>query len=264
VSAIHPTAIIHPAAQLDASVSIGPYTVIGEHVRIGANCTIGAHTVIEGRTTIGEDNTIFNHASIGGVPQDKKYAGEATELHIGNGNTLREFTTVNIGTEQGTGVTRIGDDNWIMAYVHIAHDCHVGSHTIMANSVALAGHVQVEDWAIIGGLTGVHQFTRIGAHAMVGFSSHVSQDIPPFVMAGGNPLNVRGLNAEGLRRRNFNNEQLAAIKNAYRIIYRGGLSLNDACLQLQEELTQLTTGHGQEDVSAMLNFVQNAQRGIAR
>lgn len=264
MSAIHPTAIIHPAAQLDATVTVGPYAIIGEHVRIAAHSSIGAHTVIEGRTTIGENNTIFNHACIGGVPQDKKYAGEATELHIGDGNTIREFTTINIGTTQGTHVTRIGDDNWIMAYVHIAHDCQVGSHTIMANSVALAGHVEVADWAIIGGLTGVHQFTRIGAHAMVGFSSHVSQDIPPFVMAGGNPLNVRGLNAEGLRRRNFSDEQLAAIKNAYRIIYRSGLSLSDACLQLQEELNQLPAGAGQEDVADMLRFVQNAQRGIAR
>lgn len=264
MSVIHPTAIVHPAAQLDASVSVGPYAIIGEHVRIGANSTIGAHAVIEGRTTIGSDNTIFNHASIGGVPQDKKYAGEDTQLQIGNGNTIREFTTINIGTAQGTRITRIGDDNWIMAYVHIAHDCRVGNHTIMANSVALAGHVEVDDWAIIGGLTGVHQFTRIGAHAMVGFSSHVSQDILPFVLAGGNPLNVRGLNLEGLRRRDFNNERLAALKNAYKIIYRSGLSLNEACLQLEDALNQLTDGNGREDIAAMLLFMQNAQRGIAR
>lgn len=261
---IHPTAIVHPGAQLHASVTVGPYAVIGEHVRIGANSSIGSHCILEGRTTIGTDNQIHSHAALGGVPQDKKYAGQPTELQIGNGNTVREFSTINIGTEQGGGVTRLGDDNWIMAYVHIAHDCQVGNHTIMANSVALAGHVQVGDWAIIGGLTGVHQFTRIGAHVMLGFSSHVSQDIPPFVLAGGNPLSVRGLNVEGLRRRSFSSNRVAAIKSAYRVIYREGLSLQVACEQLHEMQSQLVQGDGWEDVTAMLAFLQNAERGIAR
>lgn len=261
---IHPTAIVHPGAQLEAGVSVGPYAIIGEHVVIGANTRIGSHCVVDGRTRIGSDNNIFNHASIGGIPQDKKYSGEPAELHIGNGNTIREFCTINIGTEQGGSITRLGDNNWIMAYVHIAHDCQVGSNTIMANSVALAGHVEVGDWAIIGGLTGVHQFTRIGAHVMVGFSSHVSQDIPPYVMAGGNPLSVKGLNVEGLRRRGFTANQLAALKSAYRIIYREGLSLQDACDQLREKQSQLAQGDGWEEILAMLAFLQNAQRGIAR
>lgn len=264
MTSIHPTAIVHPAATLHPSVSVGPYAVIGEHVRIGANSRIDAHSVIEGHTRIGENNHIFHHAAIGNVPQDKKYAGEPTKLHIGNGNTIRELCTLNIGTAQGGGITRVGDDNWIMAYVHIAHDCQVGNHTVMANSVALAGHVLVGDWAIIGGLTGVHQFTRIGAHAMIGFSSHVSQDIPPFVLAGGNPLSVRGLNVEGLRRRGFSSNQMAAIKAAYRVLYREGLSLEAACAQLQEMQAQLVQGDGWEDVLAMLMFLQQAERGIAR
>ncbi|RMX05617.1 acyl-ACP--UDP-N-acetylglucosamine O-acyltransferase [Corticibacter populi] len=263
-AAIHPTAIIHAGAQLHESVTVGPYAVIGPQVRIGAGSSIGAHCIIEGRTTIGADNTFHSHAAVGGAPQDKKYAGEPTELHIGDGNTVREFCTINVGTEQGGGVTRMGDDNWIMAYVHIAHDCQVGSHTIMANSVALAGHVQVGDWAIIGGLTGVHQFTRVGAHAMIGFSSHVSQDVVPFVLAGGNPFAVRGLNIEGLRRRGFSGNQLSVLKTAYRIVFREGNTVQEACDKLQDLQSRVVQGDGWEDVLAVLAFLQHAERGIAR
>lgn len=261
---IHPSAIVHPGAQLHESVQIGPYAVIGEHVRIGAGTRIGAHCVIEGRTRLGTDNTIHPHASIGGPPQDKKYAGEATELHIGNGNTIREFTTINIGTAQGGGVTRVGDNNWIMAYAHIAHDCQVGNEIVIANSVALAGHVHVGDWAILGGLTGVHQFTRIGAHAMIGFSSHVSQDVMPYVLAGGNPFSVHGINIEGLRRRHFNANQISALKNAYRIVFREGLTLTEACAQLKDLQANLVQGDGWEEVLNVLGFLQQAERGIAR
>ena len=203
IERIHPTALIDSAAQLDSSVSVGPYAVIGPHVEIGAGTTIGAHCVVEGHTRIGCDNRIFQFASLGAQPQDKKYAGEPTRLVIGDRNTVREFCTFNAGTVQDQGVTTIGDDNWIMAYVHVAHDCVVGSHTILANNATLAGHVHVGDHVILGGLTGVHQFTKVGAHAMAGFASHISQDVPPFMMVDGNPLAVRGFNIEGLRRRGF-------------------------------------------------------------
>ncbi len=194
---IHSTALVDAAAQLDPTVTVGPYAVIGPHVQIGARTSIGAHCVIEGHTRIGEDNRIFQFSSLGAAPQDKKYAGEPTRLEIGHRNTIREFCTFNVGTVQDRGVTTIGDDNWIMAYVHIAHDCVVGNQTILANNATLAGHVQVGDQAIIGGLTGVHQFSRIGAHVMAGFASRISQDVPPFMMVDGNPLAVRGLNLEG-------------------------------------------------------------------
>ena len=225
VGSIHPTAIVDAAAKLDASVRVGPYAVIGPHVSIGAGSTVGAHAVIEGRTTIGADNHIFQFASVGAPPQDKKYAGEPTELVIGERNTIREFCTINTGTAQDRGVTTVGDDNWIMAYVHIAHDCLVGNGTVLANNATLAGHVQVDDFAIIGGLTGIHQFTRVGAYVMAGFASHISQDVPPFMMVDGNPLAVRGLNLEGLRRRGFSAGRVAAIKQMHRLLYRQGLTL---------------------------------------
>ncbi|CAG0907950.1 unnamed protein product, partial [Darwinula stevensoni] len=205
---LHPTAIVSPTAQLHETVQVGAFTIIGDNVRVAANTSIGSHCVIEGHTQIDCDNQIASHNSIGSAAQDKKYRNEATRLVIGARNTIREFCTINTGTIQGGGVTTIGDDNWIMAYVHIAHDCQVGSHTIMANTSTLAGHVEVGDWAIIGGLTGVHQFTKIGAHAMVGFASAVSQDIAPYMMVDGNPLSVRGINSEGLRRRGFGNERI--------------------------------------------------------
>ena len=262
MSLIHPTALIAEGARLDPSVSVGPYAVIGANVTIGANTTIGAHCVIEGHTTLGQDNRVFQFASLGGAPQDKKYAGEPTRLVIGNRNTVREFCTFNTGTTQDDGVTRIGDDNWIMAYVHIAHDCVVGNQTILANNATLAGHVQIGDYAIIGGLTGLHQFTQVGAHVMAGFASHISQDVPPFMMVDGNPLAVRGLNLEGLRRRGFSPERLSAIKQMHRLLYRQGLTLDAA----RSAIAALPEQHPQAaaDIAAMLDFLNTSARGIAR
>jgi UDP-N-acetylglucosamine acyltransferase len=260
--AIHPTAIVDPTAELAATVTVGPYAVIGAGVKVDAGTTIGAHVVLEGPTTIGSDNRIFAHASLGGAPQDMKYRGEPTTLVIGERNTIREFCTFNRGTAQDAAVTRIGDDNWIMAYVHIAHDVQLGNHTILANNATLAGHVHVGDWAIVGGLTGVHQFCRIGAHAMTGFQSHVSQDVPPFMMAVGNPLAVRGFNVEGLRRRGFSAERIAQIKQMHRLIYRDGLTLEQATLAI----TRLRGAwpEGDADVQSMLDFLAASTRGIAR
>lgn len=262
MSNIHSTAIVDPAARIDSTVTVGPYAVIGPHVRIGARTSVGAHCVIEGHTTIGEDNQIFQFASLGGIPQDKKYAGEPTRLVIGNRNTIREFCTFNIGTAQDLGVTTIGDDNWIMAYVHIAHDCAVGNQTILANNATLAGHVHIGDWVIVGGLTGVHQFSRIGAHAMAGFASHISQDVPPFMMVDGNPLAVRGFNIEGLRRRGFSAERINAIKQAHRALYRQGLTLEAAISTMTELMAQHP--QGADDIALLRDFVASSQRGIAR
>ena len=262
MSLIHPTALIAEGARLDPTVSVGPYAVIGADVAIGANTTIGAHCVIEGHTTLGQDNRIFQFASLGGAPQDKKYAGEPTRLVMGDRNTVREFCTFNTGTTQDDGITRIGDDNWIMAYVHIAHDCVVGNQTILANNATLAGHVQVGDYAIIGGLTGLHQYTQVGAHVMAGFASHISQDVPPFMMVDGNPLAVRGLNLEGLRRRGFSPERISAIKQMHRLLYRQGLTLDaarSAIAALPEQHPQATA-----DITAMLDFLNTSARGIAR
>lgn len=262
MSPIHPTALIAEGARLDPSVSVGPYAVIGPDVVIGANTSVGAHCVIEGHTTLGQDNRIFQFASLGAAPQDKKYAGEPTRLVIGDRNTIREFCTFNTGTTQDDGVTRIGDDNWVMAYAHIAHDCVVGNQTILANNATLAGHVQVGDYAIIGGLTGIHQYTQVGAHVMAGFASHISQDVPPFMMVDGNPLAVRGLNLEGLRRRGFSPERLTAIKQMHRLLYRQGLTLEAA----RSAIAALPEQHPQaaDDIAAMLAFLNTSTRGIAR
>jgi len=262
MASIHPTAIVDPQAELAASVSVGPYAVIGPYVRVGEGTTIGAHCVIEGRTTIGRDNRIFQFASLGAAPQDKKYAGEPTELHIGDRNTIREFCTFNLGTAQDSGVTRVGSDNWIMAYVHLAHDVQLGSQTILANNATLAGHVHIGDWVIIGGLTGVHQFTKVGAHAMAGFASHISQDVPPFMMVDGNPLAVRGFNVEGLRRRGFSAERIAAVKQMHKSLYRGGKTLQEA----RDEIAALPAAapEAKADVDMMLAFLAQATRGIAR
>jgi UDP-N-acetylglucosamine acyltransferase len=262
MTTIHPTALIEPGAELDPTVSVGAYSIVRAHVRAAAGVRIGPHCVIEGRTTIGCDTQIFQFCSIGAVPQDKKYAGEPTELHIGARNTIREFCTFNLGTAQDGGVTRLGDDNWVMAYVHIAHDCQVGSHTILANNTTLGGHVQLADWVIIGGLTGVHQFVKVGAHAMAGFASAVSQDVPPFMMVDGNPLAVRGINAEGLRRRGFGPERLAAVKQMHRMIYREGLTLaaaQNAILELATDIPQAAA-----DIELMHAFLAQSARGIAR
>jgi len=259
---IHPTALIDPNSQLDSSVEVGPYSVVGPYVRIGANTRVGAHCVIEGHTTLGKDNQIFQFNSIGAIPQDKKYAGEPCELVIGDRNTIREFCTLNIGSPGDAGVTRVGDDNWIMAYVHIAHDCQVGNKTILANNTTLGGHVHLADWVIVGGLTGVHQFVKIGAHAMLGFSSAVTQDVPPFMMADGNPLAVRGFNAEGLRRRQFSEERISAVKQMHKLLYRTGKTLAQATVEI-EELSQ-SMPQAAADVALMSQFLATSTRGIAR
>jgi len=259
---IHATAIVDPEAELADDVEVAAYAVIGAHVRVGAGTRIGAHCVIEGHTTIGRENRIYQFASIGAAPQDKKYAGEPTRLEIGHGNTIREFCTINTGTAQDEGVTRLGDDNWIMAYVHIAHDCRIGSHTIIANATQLGGHVHLGDWAFLGGLSGVHQFVRVGAHAMTGFQTRLAQDLPPFVTAAGNPAQATGINAEGLRRRGYSPERIARVKQMHRILYRQGLTLaaaTEALRALVDDVPEAAV-----DVSLMLSFLAEAERGIVR
>ena len=255
---IHDTAIVHPAARVGYNVHIGAYSIIGEHVEIGDDCWIGPHVVIEGHTRIGRENRFFQFCSIGAAPQDKKYADEPTRLEIGDRNTVREYCSFNVGTAQDTGVTRIGSDNWIMAYVHIAHDCVVGDNTIFANHATLAGHVSVGDWAILGGFTGVHQFTRVGAHAFCGVGTVLVQDLPPFVTVAGNPAKPHGINSEGLRRRGYSNEAIAAIKRAYRALYRTGLSLDEARLAVAE----IAREHA--DVLPFADFIAQSGRGIVR
>ncbi|MDM0073000.1 acyl-ACP--UDP-N-acetylglucosamine O-acyltransferase [Variovorax sp. J2P1-59] len=259
---IHSTAIVDPQAELDPTVSVGPYAVIGPHVRVGAGTTIGAHCVIEGRTTVGRDNRIFQFASLGAVPQDKKYAGEPTELLIGDRNTIREFCTFNIGVPGAGGVTRVGNDNWIMAYTHIAHDCRVDDHTTLANNTTLAGHVHLADWVTVGGLTGIHQFVSVGAHAMLGFASAVTQDVPPFMLVDGNPLAVRGFNAVGLRRREFSPSRIAAVKQMHRFLYRQGKTLDEARTAIEALATEVPESAA--DVAMMSEFLAGATRGIAR
>lgn len=259
---VHSTAIVDPKAELDGSVAVGPYTVIGPHVKIGANTTVGAHCVIEGRTTIGQDNRIFQFSSLGAVPQDKKYAGEPTELVIGDRNTIREFCTFNLGVPGAGGVTRVGYDNWIMAYTHIAHDCLVGDHTTLANNTTLAGHVELGDWVTIGGLVGIHQFVKIGAHAMVGFATAVSQDVPPFMLVDGNPMAVRGFNLVGLRRRGFSPERLAAVKQMHRLLYRQGKTLDEARACISELTAEMPDAAA--EAALMSDFLSSVTRGIAR
>jgi UDP-N-acetylglucosamine acyltransferase len=262
MATIHPTAVIAPGAQLGATVSVGPYAVIGEHVCIDEGTTIGPHAVIEGHTTIGRDNRIFQFVSLGAVPQDKKYAGEPTQLHIGDRNVVREFCTFNTGTAQDVGITRVGNDNWIMAYVHVAHDVQLGNHTVLANNATLAGHVHVGDWVTVGGLSGVHQFVKIGAYAFVGFSSAISQDVPPYMMVDGNPLAVRGFNIEGLRRRGFSAERIAAVKQMHRSLYRSGRTLQEARDEIAALADSVPEAAG--DVAMMNDFLAAVTRGIAR
>ncbi len=262
MSGIHPTAVIDPRAQLDSSVEVGAYAVIGPHVKIGAGTRVGPHAVIEGHTTIGRDNRIFQFVSLGAAPQDKKYADEPTLLEIGDRNTIREFCTFNLGTVQDAGATRIGNDNWIMAYVHLAHDCQLGNDIILANNVTLAGHVHLGDWVFLGGFTTVHQFCHIGAHAMTAFTAAVSQDVPPFVTAAGNRAVPAGINSEGLKRRGFTPEQIAAIKRAYKLVYRAGLSLDEAKAALvQEEGKSADTA---PHVRLLREFLESTNRGIIR
>ena len=262
MTAVHATAIVDRGAQLDPSVTVGPYTVIGPHVRIAAGTTVGPHCVIEGHTTIGRDNRIFQFGSIGAANQDKKYKGEPCELVIGDRNTIREFVTLHIGTVQDKAVTRIGDDNWIMAYTHIAHDCVVGNSTTMANNTTLGGHVEIGDWVTIGGLCGIHQFVKVGAHAMLGFQSAVSQDVPPFLLVDGNPLAVRGVNVTGLKRRDFSDARIAAIRRMHKLLYREGRTLEDAKAAIGELAKELP--EAAQDVTLMAGFLARAERGIAR
>ncbi len=262
MSTIHASAIVDARAELDSTVEVGPYAVIGAGVRIGAGTSIAAHCVIEGQTTIGRDNRFFPFGSIGAAPQDKKYANEPTMLEIGDGNTFREFVTLNRGTAQGGGVTRLGDDNWIMAYVHVAHDCVLGNHTILANSTNLAGHVEVGDYVILGGYTGVHQFCKVGAHAMSGVGSVVLHDIPPFVMVSGNSAQAHGINTEGLRRRGFSAERIQDLRRAYRTLYKSGLTLEQARAQLRSAFGDGSPGAS--DVALLADFLDRVTRGIVR
>jgi len=255
---IHPTAIIDPAARLDEGVEVGAYSIIGPHVEIGAGTRIGPHVVLEGHTRIGRDNEIFQFCSIGAQPQDKKYDREETRLEIGDRNTIREFCSFNVGTSQDAGVTRIGDDNWIMAYVHVAHDCQVGNHTIFANNATLAGHVHVGDWAILGGFTGVHQFVRVGAHAFCGVGTVLLQDLPPFVTVSGNPASPHGINSEGLKRRGYSGEDIRTIKRAYKRLYREGLSLEEARVAIAEAAEHC------EALKPFSEFISVSSRGLVR
>lgn len=259
---IHPTAIVDPKAELAADVEVGPFAVIGPRVQIGARTSVGAHTVIDGRTRIGCGNRIFPFCAIGGVPQDKKYAGEDTGLEIGDDNTIREYCTLNTGTVQDAGVTRVGSDNWIMAYVHVAHDCRIGDHAIFANGVQLAGHVHVGDWAILGGLTGVHQFVRIGAHAMTGAGTTLLQDLPPFVICNGNPAAPHGINAEGLKRRGFDASTIGALRRAYKAIYKEGRTVAEACAAIEALAAEAPAAASHLHV--LREFVRNSTRGIVR
>ncbi len=259
---VHPTAIIEDGARLGDGVRVGAYSIVRAGVSIGEGTEVGPHCVIEGRTTIGRDNRIFQFCSLGAAPQDKKYAGEPTELVIGDRNLVREFCTFNTGTVQDAGVTRIGDDNWIMAYVHIAHDCRVGSHVQLSNNATLGGHVQLDDWVIVGGLTGIHQFVKIGAHAFAGFQSAVSQDVPPFMLVDGNPLAVRGFNVEGLRRRGFGPERIAAVKQMHRLLYRNGLTLEQSRQAIAELAGEMPVAA--PDIELMSRFLSQAGRGIVR
>lgn len=259
---IHPTALVDSKAELDSTVEVGAYSIIGPHVRIAANTKVGPHVIIDGHTSIGEGNTFFQFSSIGAAPQDKKYRNEPTRLEIGDRNVIREFCTFNLGTVQDVGVTRLGNDNWIMAYVHLAHDCQVGNHTIFANNAQLAGHVEIGDWVLLGGFSHIHQFCKIGAHAMTGMGTCLTQDVPPFVTLSGNPAAAHGINSEGLKRRGFTPEQIRAIRNAYKLLYKSGLSLADAKLALVKHTQD--NPHCSEHLQMFTAFLDNASRGIVR
>ncbi len=255
---IHATALVDPAAKIGVDVSIGAYSIIGADVEIGDRTWIGPHVVIEGTTRIGRDNRIFQFASLGAEPQDKKFHGERSELVIGDRNVIREFVTFNRGTSDGGGATRIGDDNWIMAYVHIAHDCQVGNHVVFANNATLAGHVEVGDFVILGGFTGIHQFCKIGAHAFTGMGSLVNADVPPFVIVAGPYAKPRGVNSEGLKRRGFDAARIGAIKRAYRALYVAGAPLAEARVKLSEQ------AQDSADVAALLDFIERSERALVR
>ncbi len=258
MSSIHPTALVSESASIADDVSIGAYSIIGDDVVVGAGTRIDSHVVINGPTVIGQDNHIYQFTSVGDDPQDKKYADEPTTLTIGNRNTIREFCTISRGTIQGDGETTMGDDNWIMAYVHIAHDCHIGSNTIFANNATLAGHVHIGDWVILAGFSGAHQFCRVGAHAFLGMYSGVSRDVPPYTMVFGTPGVPRGINSEGLKRRDFSTEQIRNIKEAYRIVYRRGLKLDEAIVKLEQRSAD------QPELAILLDSLRSTERGIIR
>jgi len=255
---IHSTAIVHPGANIAADVEIGPYAVIGEHVTIGSGTWVGPHTVIEGWTEIGRDNRIFQFASVGAVPQDLKFHGEQSRLRIGDRNAIREFVTMHRGTEDGGGETVVGSDNLFMAYTHVAHDCRVGNHVILANAATLAGHVTVDDHAILGGLSAIHQFTRVGCHVMISGGSMVNQDIAPYLIAQGDRAQPVGINLVGLKRRGFSEAALRGIKNAYKTVFRAGIKLEDALAQVVAEAGTIP------EVMVFVDFIRNSQRGIAR
>ena len=255
---IHPTAIVEDSAELAADVEIGPYAVIGAKVTVDAGTRIGAHAVICGPTRIGKNNHIFNHVSLGEAPQDKKYQGEPTALEIGDGNTIREFCTINRGTAQDVGITRIGNNNWIMAYVHVAHDCQIGDNTVFANSVQLAGHVHIGDFAILGGFTGVHQFVHIGAHSFMGIATILTQDVPTYATVSGNPAKPFGINSEGLSRRGFSADAISQIKRAYKTLYRNGLGFEEAKVQIAAQIGACP------ELKLLSDFLNASTRGIVR
>ncbi|MDR3395652.1 MAG: acyl-ACP--UDP-N-acetylglucosamine O-acyltransferase [Parasulfuritortus sp.] len=255
---IHATAIVHPGARLGANVEIGPYSIIGEHVEIGDGSTVGAHAVITGHTRIGRNNRIFHFVSLGEEPQDKKYAGEPTRLEIGDNNTIREYCMFSTGTIQDKHVTRIGNGNWLMAYVHIAHDCQIGNNTTFSNNVTLAGHVEVGDYATLSGFVGVHQFSRIGAHVMIGISSVITQDVPPYLTIAGSPTAPRGINNEGLKRRGYSAEALAVLKRAYKTLYKSGLGLDEARATIAAEAETVP------ELRPLADFLAIPGRGIIR
>lgn len=255
---IHATAIISPTARIADGVEIGPYSVIGDDVKIGKGTRIGSHVVVNGPTVIGEDNHIYQFASIGDDPQDKKYADEPTRLIIGDRNTIREFCTFSRGTIQGDNETTMGDDNWIMAYVHVAHDCHIGNQTILANNVTLAGHVTLGDWVIMGGFSGAHQFCKIGAHAFIGMYTGINRDVPAYTMVSGSPGVPRGINSEGLKRRDFDTGQIRNIKDGYRLVYRKGLKLGDAIQELEQRSAS------QPELEILVESLRASERGIVR
>lgn len=255
---IHPTAVIDAAARLAPGVEVGPFAVIGPDVEIGAGTRIGPHAVIRGPTRIGRENRIFQFASVGEDPQDKKYGGEPTWLEIGDRNQIREFATLHRGTVQDRGVTRIGSDNLFMAYTHVAHDCRIGDHVIMANAASLGGHVQVHDWAILGGFTIVHQFCRIGAHSFCAMGSVLSKDVPPYVTVSGQPAAPHGINTEGLRRRGFPDDRIQALKRAYRTLYQANLKLSEALSELRTMAEQVP------EIVPLAEFIELSTRSIVR
>jgi UDP-N-acetylglucosamine acyltransferase len=256
---IHPSAVVDPSARIGSGVEIGAFTIVGADVEIGDGTRIGPHCSIHGPTRIGRDNRIHGHAAIGGDPQDKKYAGERVELVIGDGNVIREFVTINRGTGGGGGVTRIGDDNWLLAYTHVAHDCQIGSHCVFSNNSTLAGHVEIGDWVIMSGFAGIHQFCRIGAHAFIGMGALVNGDVPPYLLVASDDYGrPRGINSEGLKRRGFDGDRIAAIKRAYRAVYVAGGSLADARQRLAEMAAEST------DVRDFLDFIERGERPLAR